>query len=92
MRSEEPSVLIKAIVITGAEGEVEITRTSTGARVTAGHRVICEIERDEDREHRYAKAVEVAKVVYGRDRRGRVQATNSMTHGVLDEIERVAGC
>ena len=39
-----------------------------------------------------AKAVEVAKAVYGTDRRGRAAATNSMVHDVLNEMERVAGC
>ena len=48
--------------------------------------------RDEDRDDRYAKAVEVAKVVYGTDRCGRAAATNSMVHDVLNEMERVAGC
>ena len=40
----------------------------------------------------FAKATEVAKVVYGTDRRGRAAATNSMIHDVMNEIERVAGC
>jgi hypothetical protein len=53
---------------------------------------IAHIARDEDREARYAKAVEVAKAVYGTDRRGRAAATNSMVHDVLNEMERIAGC
>lgn len=60
----------------------------------AGRQDICiaHIARDEDRESRYAKATEVAKVVYGTDRRGRAAATNSMVHDVMNEMERVAGC
>lgn len=92
---------IKTIVIEGHEQDVRISRTERGAEVTieqntrhAGRQDICiaHIVRDEDREARYAKAVEVAKVVYGTDRRGRAAATNSMVHDVLTEIERVAGC
>jgi len=92
---------ITRITIEGVEQEVKISRTERGAEVTieqntrhAGRQDICiaHIARDEDREARYAKAVEVAKVVYGTDRRGRAAATNSMIHEVLTEIERVAGC
>ncbi len=85
-------MFIKSIVIEGVEDNVEIARTDAGALVTAGNRVICEMGRSEDREARYAKACEVAKVVLGTDRRGRPAGTNSMIHDVLQEIERVAGC
>ncbi len=92
---------IKTIVIEGIGQDISIRRTERGAEVTieqntrhAGRQDICiaHIARDEDREARYAKAVEVAKVVYGTDRRGRAAATNSMVHDVLNEMERVAGC
>ena len=92
---------IKTIVIEGHEKDVKISRTERDAEVTieqntrhAGRQDICiaHIARNEDREARYAKAVEVAKVVYGTDRRGRAAATNSMVHDVLNEMERVAGC
>ncbi|MFZ2873193.1 MAG: hypothetical protein WAZ94_01775 [Phycisphaerales bacterium] len=92
---------IKTVVIEGHEKDVKISRTERGAEVTieqntrhAGRQDICiaHIARDEDRDARYAKAVEVAKVVYGTDRRGRAAATNSMVHDVLNEMERVAGC
>lgn len=85
-------MFIKSIVIEGVEGDVQIARTDAGALVTAGDRVLCEMRRDEGREARYAKAREVAKVVCGTTRKGEVNATNSMVHEVLDEIERVAGC
>jgi hypothetical protein len=92
---------IKTIVIEGHEKDVKISRTERGAEVTieqntrhAGRQDVCiaHIARDEDRDARYAKAVEVAKLVYGTDRRGRAAATNSMVHDVLNEMERVAGC
>ena len=92
---------IKTIVIEGIDQDISIRRTERGAEVTieqhtrrAGRQDICiaHIARDEDRESRYAKATEVAKVVYGTDRRGRAAATNSMVHEVLTELERVAGC
>ena len=92
---------IKTIVIEGIDQDITVRRTDLGAEVTieqhtrrAGRQDICiaHIARDEDRESRYAKATEVAKVVYGTDRRGRAAATNSMVHEVLTEMERVAGC
>ena len=92
---------IRSIVIEGHEKDVKISRTERGAEVTieqnsrhAGRQDVCiaHIARDEDRDARYAKAVEVAKAVYGTDRRGRPAGTNSMIHDVLNEIERVAGC
>ena len=92
---------IKTIVIEGVDQDISIRRTERGAEVTikqhtrrAGKQDICiaHITRDENRESRYAKATEVAKVVYGTDRRGHAAATNSMVHDVLNEMERVAGC
>jgi len=95
---------IKTIVIEGVEQDITIRRTERGAEVTieqftrrAGRQDICiahiaHIARDDNRDARYAKATEVAKVVYGTDRRGRAAATNSMVHDVLNEMERVAGC
>jgi hypothetical protein len=85
-------MFIKQITIEGVEGDVEILRIAPGsALVTSGNDILCEVRAEEDRESRYAKACEVAKVVCGRDRRGRPNATNSMIHDVLNEIERVAG-
>lgn len=92
---------IKHTVIEGLEEDITLRATAEGAAATvvrmsrAGglrERVIAEFPRDEDRDARFAKALEVAKAVYGTDRRGRVNATNSMVHEVLNEIERVAGC
>ena len=92
---------IKTIVIEGIDQDITIRRTDRGAEVTieqhtrrAGRQDICiaHIARDENRESRYAKATEVAKVVYGTDRQSRAAATNSMIHDVMNEIERVAGC
>jgi hypothetical protein len=90
-------MLIKQITIEGVEGDVEILRIENGALVTSGNDVLCEVRANEDREKRFWKAYEVAKVVCGRcrDRKTRKEipnATNSMIHDVLNEIERVAGC
>ena len=90
-------MFIKQITIEGVEGDVEILHIDNGALITSGNQVLCEVRADEDREARYWKAHEVAKVVCGqcRDRRTRKMvpnATNSMIHDVLNEIERVAGC
>lgn len=92
---------IKQIVIEGSEEDITVRATDDGATASVVRmsraegrfdKVIAEFRRDESREDRYAKATEIAKVVYGTDRRGRAAATNSMVHDVLNEIERVAGC
>ena len=92
---------IKHIVIEGSEEDITVRATADGATASVVRmsraqgrldKVIAEFRRDESREYRYAKAVEVAKHVYGRDRRGQAAATNSMVQDVLNEIERVAGC
>ncbi len=90
-------MFIKQITIEGVEGDIEILRIDKGALVTSGNDILCEVRADEDREKRYWKAYEVARVVCGqvRDRRTLKMvpnATNSMIHDVLNEIERVAGC
>jgi len=90
-------MFIKQITIEGVEGDVEILRIENGALITSGNDILCEVRADEDREKRFWKAYEVARVVCGqvRDRRTRKMvpnATNSMIHDVLHEIERVAGC
>jgi len=85
-------MFIKQITIEGVEGDVEIMRIDQGALITSGNRVICQVRDDEHRDSRFEKACEVAKVVCGTDRKGRPNATNSMIHDVLREIERVAGC
>jgi hypothetical protein len=92
---------IKHIVIEGQEEDITVRATDSGATASVVRmsraegrfdKVIAEFRRDESREERYAKAVEVAKVVYGTDRRGGAAATNSMVHDVLNEMDRVAGC
>ncbi|MEO0513578.1 MAG: hypothetical protein AAF108_11920 [Planctomycetota bacterium] len=84
-------MFIKKIVIEGVEGDVEISRTETGAVVTAND-IDAEIDRDMTREDRYAVAWNAAKVICGKTNRGEPNATNSMIHDVLDQIDRVAGC
>ena len=63
---------IKTIVIEGIDQDISIRRTERGAEVTieqhtrrSGRQDICiaHIARDENRESRYAKATEVAKLV-----------------------------
>ena len=84
-------MFIKKIVIEGVEGDVEISRTETGAVVTAND-IDAAIDRDMTREDRYAVAWNAAKVICGTTKRGEPNATNSMIHDVLDQIDRVAGC
>jgi hypothetical protein len=75
---------IKTIVIEGIDQDISIRRTERGAEVT--------IEQHTRRAGKQDICIEVAKLVYGTDRRGRAAATNSMVHDVLNEMERVAGC
>jgi len=87
-------MFIKQIVIEGVEGDVEIRRTERGAVVIANE-VEIPVDRDDsegDRAARYAVAWNAAKVLCGTTKRGEPNATNSMIHDVLIEIERVAGC
>lgn len=84
-------MFIKQIVIEGVEGDVEIRRTERGAVVIAND-VEIDVARDDSREERYAVAYNAAKLVCGTTKRGEANATNSMIHDVLNEIERVAGC
>lgn len=84
-------MFIKKIVIEGVEGDVEIRRTETGAVVTADE-VDAEVDSRMSRKDRYAVAWNAAKVVCGTTKRGEPNATNSMIHDILDQIDRVAGC
>lgn len=84
-------MFIKKIVIEGVEGDVEITRTETGAVVSAND-VEVEVDRGMGREERYAIAWNAAKVICGTTKRDEPNATGSMINDVLAEIERVAGC
>lgn len=81
----------RTIIIEGDEGDVEIRAADYGAQVIAND-VVAEVARTDSPEERYSVAYNAARVVYGTDRRGRPNATNSMIHEVLSEIERVAGC
>lgn len=91
---------IKTIVIEGAGQDITISRTTRGAEASieqftrrGGANALCiaHFDRGESPEARYPKALEVAKAVFGTGPRGRVAATNSMVHELLNEIERVAG-
>ena len=84
-------MFIKKIVLEGADGDVEISRTDDGATVAA-HDVEITVRRDDPREERYGVAYNAAKVLCGTTKRGEPNATNSMIHEVLDLIDRVAGC
>ena len=85
-------MFINAIEIEGVVENVRVERTFTGARALVNGRVLFEVGKDEPRESRFEKATKAAAFICGRDRQGRVNATNSMLHDVLDAIDRVAGC
>lgn len=90
-------MFIKQIVIEGVEGDVEIRRTDRGAVIVANE-VEIELARDDSPEERWTVAYNAAKVLCGTTKASRFgpagepNATNSMIHDVLLEIERVAGC
>ena len=84
-------MFIKQMTIEGACGDVEIRHTETGALVIAND-VEIEVDRNGLPSERQAVAYNAAKVIFGTDRRGRANATNSMIVDILVEIERVAGC
>jgi len=88
-------MFIKQITIEGVEGDVEIRHTDRGAVVIANDvevEVEVEVGRNDSREERFTVAYNAAKVICGTTRKGEPNATNSMIHDVLNEIERVAGC
>jgi len=61
-------MFIKQITIEGVEGDVEILRIDGGALVTSDNDILCEVRAEENREKRYWKAYEVARVVCGQVR------------------------
>jgi len=92
---------IKTITIEGLSEDIKISQTDAGAKIVAERwdlngvktdHAIMGFARDEDRDAQYAKAVEVAGLVYGVDCHGRTFATDSMIHEVMNAIELVAGC
>ncbi len=84
-------MFIKKIVLEGADGDVEISRTEYGALVSIDG-AEDEVHSSDSREDRFAVALNAAKMLCGTTKRGEPNATNSMIHEVLDLIDRVAGC
>ena len=91
---------ISAIEIQGPENAVRVEATDDGARVTterftrrAGREdaLVAQVGRLDEYHAWLGAAVQVAAVLYGTTR-GRPNATNSMVHEVMTEIDRVAGC
>jgi len=82
---------ITRITIKGVEGDVEIHAADYGAQILYAD-VCLELARGSSDEERWVAARGAAMAIYGVDRKGRPNATNSMIHSVQTEIERVAGC
>jgi len=82
---------IKQSTIGGLDGDVTITRSDAGATIRATGLEV-DVDRRSNRDLRYDIARRLARAVYGATRRGEPNATNSMIHDILREIERVAGC
>jgi hypothetical protein len=84
-------MFIRQIIIEGVEGDVAIKRTERGAEVIAND-VSFDVDRNDTREERCGVAWNVTRVLCGEAKRGEPNATNSMIHDVLMEIERIAQC
>jgi len=84
-------MFIKEIIIEGFEDDVIIRHTEAGAIIIAND-VAIEVNRQDSRDDRFAVAYNAAKVICGANKHGVPNATNSMIHDVLREIERVADC
>ena len=82
---------ITQITIKGVKGDVEIHAADYGAQILYAD-VCIELARGAHDHERWIAAQRAALAIYGADRHGRPNATNSMIHSVLTEIERVAGC
>lgn len=82
---------IKQITIKGVNGDVEIHAADYGAQILFGETCL-KLARGASDYERWTAAVAAAKAIYGADRHGHPNATNSMLHSVRTEIERVAGC
>jgi hypothetical protein len=94
-------VKIKALIIEGVDGDVDIVRTDSGAHATVKRftqarrhhdHIVADLRREDAGDVRYAKAAEVAKHIYGINGQGRADAADWMIHEVMTEMERVAGC
>ncbi|MCL4197699.1 MAG: hypothetical protein KJZ69_09425 [Phycisphaerales bacterium] len=82
---------ITQITIKGIEGDVEIHAADYGAQILYAD-VCLELARSSSDDERWTAARAAAIAIYGVDRKGRPNATNSMIYSVRTEIERVAGC
>ena len=91
---------ISAIEIQGPAGEVRVSATGDGAQVTrerftrrAGLEqvVVAKVGQPDEHHAWLGAAVQAAAVLYGTTD-GEPNATNSMVHDVMNEIDRVAGC
>jgi len=102
--AKENTMHITKIVIqaerTGNRG-IEILRTAEGAQVVhvidqpgvcMQRETLGFMRANDSSETRYALATKVAGVICGRTKQGEVNATNSMVHDFMNEIERLAGC
>jgi hypothetical protein len=90
--TENTTMNIKQIVIEGHEEDIKITKTETGVKATMARfsrrdgwhdKTIAEFKTGETREARFTTAIRLAHQVYGHN------ATNSMVHDLLNEIERL---
>jgi len=84
-------MFIKQIILEGVEGDVEIRHTEGGALVIAND-VEVFVSSRETREERFSVAWNACKILCGTTKRDEPNATNSMIHDVMREIDRVAGC
>jgi len=82
---------IKIMTIEGLIDDVTIRRSERGAVICAND-VEIEFERRAEPEECFGVARNVAEIVYGIERKGGPNASNSMINDLLRAIEQVAGC
>lgn len=82
---------IKAIVIQGVRGDVEICRTGAGAHAVRAGEIVAEFGRRDGSGARREAAGRLAAAVHGVDRDGRPAATGAMIDDLARLADQVAG-
>ena len=81
-------MFIRKIVIEGVECDVEIERDGWET-VVRGEGLDIRLAADADRDTKHRAAYDAARLICGTTKTGEPNATRSMIHDVLCEIERV---
>ena len=84
-------MFIKQIIIEGVDGDVAITRMECGSgAIVSANDVDVLVTRNASRKDLFEVAYNAARIICGETDEGEPNATNSMIHDVMREIERIA--